>query len=203
MYIIGLTGGIATGKSTVAAYLSGLQIPIIDSDQLAHQALLVGREAYLEVVKHFGSAIVNADQTINRRALGKIVFSDEDQRLILERIVHKQVLKDININLAKYRARQVPFVVVDIPLLFEVDWAYLCDEVWVVICDEDQQRQRLHLRDYLSDADIAARIESQMPLAAKIALADVVLDNTGSLANLYQQIEDRLRILMMDEEKYD
>lgn len=193
MYVIGLTGGIASGKSTVGNYLVQKSIPFIDCDQLAREAVALGKQALTEIEQLFGKQVLYEDGTLNRNYLGEIVFNDPQKRLQLEGIVHKQVLHEVKQLLSEYNAKSEPVVVIDIPLLYEVGWQYLTDEVWVVACSYKQQLARLQQRNNLTIAEAEKRINSQMPLAHKIKKAHIVLDNSGSKENLFQQIEERLQ----------
>ncbi len=190
MHIIGLTGGIASGKSTVANYLQQQDIPVIDCDLLARQAVIRGKPSYYKIVNTFGEAILLPNGEIDRAKLGDIVFGDQERRLQLEEIVHKQVVTEVKQRLAAYNNREI--VVVDIPLLFEAKLEYLVDEIWVVYCRLEQQLERLQQRNSLTLAAAKARISSQIPLSEKRPLADLVLDNCGTVQELFKQIDTRL-----------
>lgn len=186
--IIGITGGIATGKSTVADYLQTTQsVPILDADQLARDAVVPGSPILASLFAHFGSQICQADGSLNRAALAELIFSNPQERAWLEAQIHPYVRQCL-IEQAEKLAQE-PIIVMVIPLLFEAQMTDLVDQIWVVTCSPDQQLQRLQQRNHLSLAQAQARIASQMSLTEKVALADVVLSNAGSLENLQDQIE--------------
>jgi dephospho-CoA kinase len=173
---IGLTGGIATGKSSVARLLSErYALPVLDADTYAREALAPGSAAALAVLEHFGARVQAREATIDRTALGRIVFADAEERRWLERLLHPLVRARFAQELD--RLATAPVVVLMVPLLFEAGLESLCSEVWVVTCDPAQQRQRLQGRDQLTASEAEARINSQWPLEHKQALADVCIDN--------------------------
>jgi dephospho-CoA kinase len=189
--IIGLTGGIATGKSTVSRYLEEThQIPVLDADIYARQAVAVGSPVLGAIMERYGEGMLNPDGSLNRGQLGEVVFNDAQEKAWLEQQIHpvvRQCFQAAMADLAK-----VPIVVQAIPLLFEAGLTDQVTEIWVVACTPDQQRQRLMDRNGLSLEQAEARIASQRPLAEKIALADVVLDNSGDLATLFHQVDQAL-----------
>jgi dephospho-CoA kinase len=186
--VVGLTGGIATGKSTVSDYLSHTyDIPILDADLLARDAVAPGSKILTAVFDHFGNQIRHHDGSLNRAALGNIIFANPAERAWLEAQIHPYVRQQLVKQSAVF-PEKLPIVMV-IPLLFEAKMTDLVNEIWVVTCEPEQQLLRLQKRNQLSLAQAQARIASQMPLTEKIALADVVLVNTGDLENLYQQIQ--------------
>jgi dephospho-CoA kinase len=176
---IGLTGGIASGKSTVGRLLAARGLPLLDADGFAREALAPGSPGAQAVLARYG--------TLDRAALGRIVFADAAERQWLEQLVHPLVRARFAAELERLAA--APVVVLMIPLLFEAGLERLCSEVWLVDCDEAQQLQRLMARDQLSDADASARIAAQWPLGRKRTLADVVLDNRGGPQQLEGQLE--------------
>ncbi|WP_446684534.1 dephospho-CoA kinase [Cyanobacterium sp. HL-69] len=184
MMIIGLTGGIATGKSTVSDYLQNkYQIPVVDADILAREAVKVYSPIYKRIVKRYGSEILLADVSINRARLGEIIFNDESEKLWLEGQIHPYVRQEME---REVKESQAPIMVLSIPLLFEAQMTDLVDEVWVVYADFDTQVARLQRRNGLSKESAIARITSQMPLREKLKRADVVIDNSGNIKDLYQ-----------------
>ena len=179
---IGLTGGIASGKSSVGQWLKGQGIPVLDADLYARQALAPGQAASHAVMARYGSEVISAGSDpesveLDRAALGAIVFSDPTQRQWLEELVHPLVRQQFESNLNRLVSE--PIVVLMIPLLFEAGLNNLCTEVWVVHCSPEQQRQRLIDRNGLTVEDADRRIQSQWPLAKKVGLADQVIDNSG------------------------
>ena len=179
---IGLTGGIASGKSSVGQWLTGQGIPVLDADLYARQALAPGQAASHAVMARYGSEVISAGSDpesveLDRAALGAIVFSDPTQRQWLEELVHPLVRQQFESNLNRLVSE--PIVVLMIPLLFEAGLDNLCTEVWVVHCSPQQQRQRLIDRNGLTAEEADRRIQSQWPLAKKVGLADQVIDNSG------------------------
>ena len=199
---IGLTGGIASGKSTVGRLLAERGLPVLDADVYAREALAPGSPGAAAVLERFGERVALAGAAtralagaaapaLDRAALGRIVFSDAAELRWLEQLVHPLVRQRFAAELE--RLREAPVVVLMIPLLFEAGLEGLCSEVWLVDCDEDQQLQRLMDRDQLIEADARARLAAQWPLARKRALATVVLDNRGGPVALAPQVAAALR----------
>jgi len=198
MLVVGLTGGIATGKSTVAALLASHDIPIIDADLLARQVVEPGTPAHKQIVKAFGKGVllpssgsgINSDERdwwtrpIDRKKLGSIIFNDEKQRKILNRIVHPTVTRAILWGVLKAWLRGEKMVVVDVPLLIEGGLWKWVGRVIVVYCSPELQLQRLMARDNSTRADAASRLNSQLSVTSKVAYADLVIDNSGSLTDL-------------------
>ena len=182
---IGLTGGIASGKSSVGRLLEARGWPVLDADQYARDALAPNTPASEAVVERFGTAVGCASD-LDRKALGRIVFSDSDERRWLEALIHPVVRERFDQELDALRSE--PVVVLMIPLLFEVGLESLCSEVWVVDCDKEQQLERLRRRDGLSPGDAEVRLDAQWPLSQKRALADRVIDNRGSSEELLDQL---------------
>ena len=184
--LIGLTGNIACGKSTVVRRLRELGAHTIDADALIHVILRRGGAAFEPVVEEFGRDILGQDGEIDRRALGKIVFSDPARLKRLEEIEHPIVRHMIE---EEIRTADERVVVVDAIKLFESGWAARSDEVWVVTCTREQQIERLmRTRGYPRDEAIM-RIDAQSPQEEKVARADVVIDNSGSLEDTYDQVD--------------
>ncbi len=183
--VIGLTGGIATGKSTVSDYLAQqYHWPVFDADIYARAAVLPGTAGLAAIVDRYGSEVLLADQTLNRAKLGEIIFTYANERQWLELIVHPYVRQCFAQDLAEIKNTAVAVI----PLLFEASLQKMVSEVWVVTCSPQQQLDRLQNRNQLTLEQAQARIKSQMPLAAKARLADVVLDNSGTTADLIEQI---------------
>ena len=176
--LIGLTGNIATGKSTVAHALRDLGATVIDADQAARVVVAKGRPALGAIVKSFGAAILQADGELNRAALGKVVFNDAARLHQLEAIVHPAVRVEMERQLAVLPADSV--AVIEVIKLFESGWADRCDEVWVTHCTPEEQVARLIGSRGMSEADARARVAAQNPQADKLARADVVIDTSGT-----------------------
>ncbi|NLW55590.1 MAG: dephospho-CoA kinase [Firmicutes bacterium] len=190
--VIGLTGGVGTGKSTVASILKELGLKIIDADRIAHQLLRPGTEVYRQVLTEFGPDILKPDGEIDRRRLGKIVFNDPEKRRLLEGITHPAIKAQIRAEVESYRAKGQD-VVLEIPLLFEAKMEGEVDEVWVVAVSSPRQLQRIMERDALTPAEAQSRIKAQMPLSEKCARADVVINNEGTIADLRRQVKTLLK----------
>jgi dephospho-CoA kinase len=186
--IIGLTGGIATGKSTVARLLRESGMQVLSADELAHQVMEPEGPAYAAVLREFGPEILTADGRIDRKQLGRIVFTDPQRRRKLESLVHPPVIAVIQKAITEHRANHPGrILLVEVPLLFEAGMAESFDRVLVVSASPEAQQRRLQERDGLKDAEIGARIASQMPLAEKEAQADNVIVNNGSRDDLRRQ----------------
>ena len=191
--VIGLTGNIATGKSTVLDYLSRLGAYIIDADKLAHQSLTPEGPAYHAVVAEFGSAILNPDRTINRKALGRIVFTNADLLNKLEQIVHPAVFV-MTLKLVETAPSSV--IVLEAVKLLEAGPMFSqCDEVWVVTARPEVQLRRLMENRGMDETTARQRMGMQSPQAAKINQANRVIDNSGTLDELYAQLDEVWAIL--------
>jgi dephospho-CoA kinase len=191
--IIGLTGGIASGKSTVAKMLLELGIPVIDADQIAREVVEIGEEAYLQIVEKFGEEILHDDKTIDRAKLGAIVFNDEEKRKLLNSIVHPAVRKKMLEQKEQYVKKGEKTIVLDIPLLFESNLTHLVDKIIVVYVDDHIQLERLMARNCFSKEEAEARIKAQMPLKEKAAKADAVIDNNGTMEQTKEQLLNILK----------
>lgn len=188
MLVAGLTGGIASGKSTVAAILAKAGAVIIDADRIARQVVAPGLPAWQEIRDLFGGTVLEPNGDINRGALGALVFNDPRLRRQLEQIIHPRVGAEIDTQMRRVAQEQPGAVVImDIPLLFETGRTQGLSEIIVVFTPEALQRQRLMARDHLSLAAAEARIRAQMPMAEKIKRATVTIDNSGSPADTERQ----------------
>jgi len=189
MILVGLTGGVATGKSTVAKMFKQCGAVVIDADQLAHEVVKPGKPAWREIVKTFGKTLLNPDRTLNRRELGALVFGNRIKLRQLERIIHPHVARE-QARLTKQAAKKDPHAVViyDVPLLFEAGIDKRADHTIVVTADRDTQIARLKKRNGFSRAEAIRRIRSQMPLAKKIQRADHALNGTVPHPSLRKQV---------------
>ena len=199
MILVGLTGSVATGKSTVATMFKQCGAVVIDADELAHEVVKPGKPAWREIVKTFGKTVLNPDRTLNRRELGAVVFGNRTKLRRLEHIVHPRVARE-QTRLARHAAQKDPQAVViyDVPLLFEAGVDKRVDKIIVVTADRETQIARLKQRDVLSRAEAIRRIRSQMSLAKKIQRADHVLSGTlprPSLRRHVGQLLKQLRLL--------
>ncbi|MED4299407.1 dephospho-CoA kinase [Geobacillus stearothermophilus] len=187
-FTIGLTGGIASGKSTVSAMMRELGLPVIDADEAARAVVRPGEEAYRQIVAAFGPGILRADGEIDRAKLGAIVFNDEQQRKVLNAIVHPAVRKKMLAEKEAHIRSGAKTVVLDIPLLFESGLTHWVDKVLVVYVDDDVQLRRLMARNGFTEEEALARIRSQWPMAEKVKRADAVIDNNGTIEETRQQL---------------
>jgi len=189
MKVIGLTGGIASGKSTVAALLRELGAVIVDADQIAREIVQPGQDAWREIVDSFGTGILHPDKSLDRDKLRKIIFASEQARKQLQSIMHPRIRALAQERIAQLAAAQgAEIVIYEAPLLFENGVHEWLRPVIVVACDLETQRLRLATRDRLSAEEIQRHLDAQMPLAEKIQLADYVIDNSGDLAELKKKV---------------
>lgn len=191
--IIGLTGSIGTGKSTIANRFKELDIPVVDADLIARQVVEPGETAYEQIVETFGEQILQLDKTIDRKALGAVVFQDDTKREQLNAIVHPAIRKEIIYQRDAFVDQGVKCVVVDIPLLYESNLIDYVDKVLVVYVDEVVQLRRVVSRDNSTDKEAQQRIASQIPVAEKAEKADEVIDNNQTVEESFQQLDDILK----------
>ncbi|WP_317106733.1 dephospho-CoA kinase [Chroococcidiopsis sp. SAG 2025] len=185
--IIGLTGGISTGKSTVSQYLANeYHLPVLDADIYAREAVQLGSPILNAIAQRYSTDILQADGTLNRQQLARIIFNDSTEKQWLEEQIHPYVRDRFEQEIKKL---SVSTVVLVIPLLFEAEMTDLVTEIWVVSCLPQQQIGRLIQRDNLTLEQAQARINSQMPLSEKCDRADVVLDNSSTFEDLKQQVD--------------
>ena len=190
MKIIGLTGGIACGKSTVSKALRALGACIIDADALAHELSQPNQALFNAYVQRFGMAIVTPGGTLDRAAIARLIFTDPTMRAEVEQISHPLIRRAVEERLRMAEKEQKRAAVLDVPLLFEAGWEVLTDEVWVVSLPEAAQLVRLMERDpAMTEEEARARIAAQMPLSEKRARADVVIDNSGTKEETLHMIE--------------
>lgn len=189
-FILGVTGGIATGKSTVVAVFREAGIPIVDGDLIAREIVEPGQPALTALVQAFGTEILDGDR-LNRKKLGAIVFQDSAKRRVMDRLLDRYLRGAITEQI-KAAAKSAPLVVADIPLLYEANYAQYMDQVAVVYLPQDVQLARLMQRDNLSEETAIKRIESQLPIEEKRQKADFIFDNQGSRAETKQQVWDWL-----------
>ena len=189
MKIIGLTGGIACGKSTVSTELRAHGAAIIDADALAHELSQPHQPIYNAYVERFGREIVTADGTLDRAAIARRVFADPAVRAEVEAIAHPIIRRAAEERLRAARDENKRAAVLDVPLLFEAGWDALADETWVVALPREEQLARLLARDTsMDEGEARARIAAQMPLAEKCARADVIIDNSGTKEEIREYI---------------
>ncbi|MCF6408737.1 dephospho-CoA kinase [Pseudalkalibacillus salsuginis] len=185
--IVGLTGGIGSGKSTISVMIQELNIPVIDADKIAREVVSPGEAAYAQIVEFFGGDILEEDRSINRKKLGAIIFNDEEKRLKLNSFVHPAVRERMLARKDELLEVQES-VVMDIPLLFESKLSHMVDRTLLVYVDKKTQLERLMKRDQSSSADALSRIRSQIPLDDKTKWADGIIDNNGTVEESRQQL---------------
>ncbi|MFK9091215.1 dephospho-CoA kinase [Bacillus salipaludis] len=191
--VIGLTGGIASGKSTVSNMFKEMEIKVVDADVEARLAVGKGETAYNKIIAEFGREILMEDDEIDRPKLGSIIFHQAEKRQLLNEITHPEVRKRMREQVERAKKNNEAVVVLDIPLLFESKLTYMVDKTILVFVDNETQLQRLIARNNLSVGDAEARIRSQMPMSEKVALADAVIDNNGSQENTMKQLIEVLK----------
>lgn len=190
MLNVGLTGGIACGKSTVAGMFLKKGAHLIDFDKLAHEVQRPGKPAWQEVVHCFGEEILDADKTINRARLGNIVFGDKKNIDRLNKIVHPPVYRQWRHLTENIAGKQKDAIIIsDVPLLFEGKMQHLFDVTILVLVDPEDQLHRLMKRNGLNEDEAKKRLESQMPIRKKISLADIVIENKSSMAETEESVE--------------
>jgi dephospho-CoA kinase len=196
MKVIGLTGGIGSGKSTVARYLAGLGAAVMELDKTGHEVLKSGGQAFKRVVNEFGEEILNSRGEIDRARLAKIVFKDPEALARLNRITHPAIDKIIDERLAEYRRQGVKVVVLEAAAMLEAGKAGQADEIWATTAPEATVLRRLGERSGYSRAESRARIRSQMSDEERIKRADVVIDTGGSLDEVKARVKKEWRALM-------
>ncbi|NJQ97549.1 MAG: dephospho-CoA kinase [Hydrococcus sp. CSU_1_8] len=190
--LIGITGGIATGKSTVSHYLANTyQLPILDADLYAREAVKIGSPILEAIFTRYGNRVRMPDNTLDRKQLGEIIFNQLNERRWLESQIHPYVRSCFETAIAQLEAKTIVLV---IPLLFESNMTDLVTEIWLVYCSRDEQIKRLMERDRLTHEQAIARLESQLPIEKKAALANIVLDNSSTKEPLFHQIDQLLNV---------
>ena len=196
MKIIGLTGGIGSGKSTVSRFLAELGAAVIDADKIGHEVYRPDTDTWRELVKTFGRGILAADNTIDHKKLGAIVFSNEEELKRINAIIHPQITEIIKKQIDDYRRKEAKVIVLDAPVLLEAHAKNLVDEVWVVVADEENVIKRAVARTGLREEQIRDRIRAQMSKTERIKNAQVIIYNDGTpedlrgkIKNLWEQIK--------------
>jgi dephospho-CoA kinase len=191
MLKVGLTGGIASGKSMVSEIFASLGAKILDADEVAREVLLPGQPAWTRLRQAFGEEFFHPDGTVKRKQLRKLVFADPEKRKQLNAIVHPEVVKEINRRSESWSSSdQADVLLVDVPLLLEVGVANRFDKVVVVYASESVQIKRLLQRDGISEEEAKQALNVQMPLSKKVEQADYVIDNSGRLEETQAQVEE-------------
>jgi len=185
---VGLTGGIAAGKSAVVKILREQNVRVIDCDQLAREAVEPGSSCLKKIVSVFGPAAINIDGSMNRQFVAGQIFADPGKRLVLENIIHPYVKSRMLAECQEGFSRGEQLVVADVPLLFEVGWQQLFVEIWLVVCDDGTRISRIMTRDGIDSGAAELRLAAQLPQIEKIRLADRIIDNNTTLCDLEQQV---------------
>ncbi|WP_010622006.1 dephospho-CoA kinase [Paucilactobacillus suebicus] len=190
--VLGLTGGIATGKSTVTNIFKKFNFPVISADEVAREVVEPGTNGLAQIVETFGEQFLNSDGTLNRSKLGKLVFSDHDKLDKLNDLLQPVIHHEIGRQITKLKENHPALIVLEIPLLFEQHNEEMVDYVMVVSTSDHDQLKRLKQRNGLSNEEASQRINSQIPLKDKINLADIVIDNSGSVEETRKQVVEWL-----------
>ncbi len=188
--VIGLTGGIGSGKSTVSQYLAELGAVILDADKVGHEAFKPDTEAWREVVATFGRQILTPSGEVDRKKLGEIVFNDPESLSKLNQIMHPRMYDMMKAQIEEYRRQGVDVVVLEAAVLIEANWTPLVDEVWVTVAPEATVLKRLTEQRRLDEAQTLARIRSQLPQQERIKHADVVINNAGELDKVKTKVKE-------------
>ena len=189
MLVIGLTGGIGTGKSEVASLLQSFGAEVINADQVGHEAYTPNSESWREVVNTFGEEILQPDGQIDRGRLGAIVFSNPQQLDKLNAIMHPRMARMVGYKIEVLRDKGAPAVVVEAAVLFEAGWDSLVDEVWTTDSPVELVIERLQARNGMSEEEVRRRINSQMDRVERIERSDLVVDNSGDVAGLGETVK--------------
>ncbi len=192
MKIVGLTGGISSGKSTVSSYLKQLKIPVIDADEVARKVVEPNSQGAIEIRKTFGSDVFEEDGSLNRQRLGALIFSNAENRQKLDDLLQPLIKITILNEIEEYRQKGENMIVLDLPLLFEKQYEELCEEIIVVYIPKELQLERLMRRNQYTKQEALSRIDSQLSIEEKRKRATVLLDNQGTIQQLYHQVEQWL-----------
>lgn len=186
--VFGLTGNIGTGKSTVSWMFEELGVPVIDSDEIAHEVIAPKSAAWKAIFERYGRTVLLSDEVIDRKALARIVFQDEGERRFLESVIHPHVKEEIEKRVAKISRDGRPFVIVEVPLLFETGWEKEFDAVIVVRCNEEQEILRCRTKFGFDREETLLRLRAQYPLARKVKGAHAIIDNDGAIEETRVQV---------------
>ena len=192
MKIVGLTGGISSGKSTVSSYLKQLKIPVIDADEVARTVVEPNSQGAREIRKTFGSDVFEEDGSLNRQKLGSLIFSNAENRQKLDDLLQPLIKIMILDEIEEYRQKGENMIVLDLPLLFEKQYEELCEDIIVVYISKELQLERLMRRNQYTKQEALSRIDSQLSIEEKRKRATVLLDNQGTIQQLYHQVEQWL-----------
>jgi len=193
VFVIGLTGGIGSGKTEVTLVLRELGAVVIESDKVAHLSYRPGTDGYDEIIEQFGKEVLDDSGVIDRGKLGGLVFAGPDLRIRLENIVWPAVRSWITERLIKEKERGTKIIVIEVPKLFEAGWEDLADAIWTVEAPSDVIAQRVNVRSSLSETEKNARVQAQITRVERAERADLVIENSGELADLRERITDLWR----------
>ena len=185
----GLTGGIATGKSTAKKLIESLGFPVVDADQISHKLSEPGASGYDKILSQFGRDFLNSDSTLDRKKLGQIIFSEPTKKQLLENILHPLIQDEVKFLRKLHQENGVSLCFYDVPLLFEKDLSSQFDTTVLIWCNASAQLGRLMARNNLTESEARLRIENQMSLVDKVRRADHCVDNSGDMADLEKQIK--------------
>jgi dephospho-CoA kinase len=195
MKVIGLTGGIGSGKSTIAEYLTELGAKVVDADKVANEVYNPGTEGWRDVVNTFGEEVLTPAGEVDRKKLGEIVFNNPGAMSQLNQMIHPRAYELVKSRLDEYRKQGVEIVVLEVILLFEAGWDHLADVKWVTVASEDTVVKRLMQERGLSEEEILARIRSQTPTEERVKLAEEVIYNDGSIEEMKKKVNELLEKL--------
>jgi dephospho-CoA kinase len=190
--VIGITGGIGSGKSVVSNYLRSLGYALIDADELAREAVMPGEPALVKIAEAFGNGVIATDGTLDRAALAQKAFANQKNTDLLNSITHEDIGRRVDAIIKKV-FENTDLVFYDAPLMFETGTSSKCDEIWLITADEQTRLERVMKRDRVSDADIRARMDKQMPEAEKMKRADLIIKNVGTKEDLYYAVDVALQ----------
>lgn len=194
MKVIAITGSIATGKSGVSNYLIKRGFPVIDTDILSRVVVEKGSTGLKQLTEAFGDQILNEDGTLNRKKLGSILFSDEESKQTINRILHPLIADEANQQIKDYQTAGERLIFVDIPLYYEVNINILMDDVWLVYTTPTIQLERLMKRNQINEQEAQQLINNQISIEDKAKWAEKIIDNSGTLEATYQQVEALLKL---------
>jgi dephospho-CoA kinase len=195
MKVIGLTGGIGSGKSTIAEYLTELGAKVVDADKVANEVYNPGTEGWRDVVNTFGEEVLTPAGEVDRKKLGEIVFNNPGAMSQLNQMIHPRAYELVKSRLDEYRKQGVEIVVLEVILLFEAGWDHLADVKWVTVASEDTVVKRLMQERGLREEEILARIRSQTPTEERVKLAEEVIYNDGSIEEMKRKVNELLEKL--------
>ena len=191
----GLTGGIATGKSTAKKLIEGLGVPVVDADQISHKLTEVGAKGYSAIVSHFGNSVLEKDKRLDRKKLGHLIFTDPQVKTDLENILHPLIKIEVDKLRKHYLDQAVPLCFYDVPLLFEKNLMNEFHTTVLVWCNNQTQLERLMKRSSLSAEEAYIRIKNQLPMIDKVKMAEHCVDNSGDTLDLDKQLKRLLKHL--------